>query len=134
MHGDTNKAKVLIVHRGKLLLVKSTSEPHIWTLPGGAIKQGETASAAAVREIHEELGVTLHEVELDKIGTLKPRETLLKDEYTLFSATIESRVHVKLSIELIEASWFTIQDTPTDAHFINRPLVRSYLEKTKNYS
>jgi len=44
--------RVLIVQRGKPPLAG------IWSLPGGAVEPGETAMAAAARELAEETGVT----------------------------------------------------------------------------
>lgn len=42
--------KVLLIHR-------NTSKRTHWEIPGGKIEKGETAAAAARREIQEELGV-----------------------------------------------------------------------------
>lgn len=64
---------VLIVERGK------GSLPGLWSLPGGHIEAGETARAAAEREVMEETGtqvqihdiVDVHDVILrDPVGTL----------------------------------------------------------------
>jgi len=41
---------VLLVHRSK--------PPRLWSLPGGHIEPGETAAAAATRELLEETGLT----------------------------------------------------------------------------
>ncbi len=46
-------ASVLIVERGKGAL------PGTWSLPGGHIEPGETARAAAVREVAEETGLAI---------------------------------------------------------------------------
>ena len=43
---------VLIVERGK------GGMQGLWSLPGGHIEAGERASAAAIREVHEETGIT----------------------------------------------------------------------------
>ena len=44
--------EVLLIRRGKPPLAGS------WSLPGGRIERGERAAAAALRELHEETGVT----------------------------------------------------------------------------
>ena len=45
-----------------------TGEP-VWLAPGGSIEHGETALAAAYREMHEEVGV--REVELRHLATFE---------------------------------------------------------------
>jgi 8-oxo-dGTP pyrophosphatase MutT (NUDIX family) len=51
-----------IVFRGKhrdlsILLVTAKREPDTWIFPKGHIEPGESAAAAALREVHEEAGV-----------------------------------------------------------------------------
>lgn len=51
---------VVVVWQGdKFLLTLRAKPPHAgaWGLPGGALNLGETASAAAVREVQEETGI-----------------------------------------------------------------------------
>ena len=47
-----------LVVRGAEVLLISTQEGRRWQLPKGHIEKGETAEAAAVREVQEETGVT----------------------------------------------------------------------------
>ncbi len=49
-----------------VLLVKRGQAPQIgtWSLPGGAIELGETASEACVREVREETGLRVNTVEM----------------------------------------------------------------------
>jgi mutator protein MutT len=49
----------VIVHDGKVLLVKRKHEPLAgqWSLPGGAVEIGETLEACLVREMREETGL-----------------------------------------------------------------------------
>jgi mutator protein MutT len=49
----------VIVHDGKVLLVKRKHEPLAgqWSLPGGAVEIGETLEACLVREMLEETGL-----------------------------------------------------------------------------
>ena len=42
-----------------LLLHRSIGKFQHWELPGGKVERGETAEAAAVRELYEELGVAV---------------------------------------------------------------------------
>ncbi len=49
----------VIVHQGKVLLVKRAKEPSrgYWSIPGGAIELGEKAREALKREVKEECGI-----------------------------------------------------------------------------
>ncbi len=52
-------ASAALIRDGAVLLVERGSPPFegMWSLPGGAIEAGETAEAAAVREVREETGL-----------------------------------------------------------------------------
>jgi ADP-ribose pyrophosphatase YjhB (NUDIX family) len=49
----------IVLHEGKLLLVKRDREPARgrWSLPGGRVMLGESLTEAVVREVREETGV-----------------------------------------------------------------------------
>ncbi|RLF98764.1 MAG: NUDIX hydrolase, partial [Thaumarchaeota archaeon] len=55
-----------IIRDGKILLIRRAYEPCAgkWSVPGGAIKLGETTIDALRREIFEELGVKLRSIKL----------------------------------------------------------------------
>lgn len=50
--------RTVLIQDGQLLLVRHTYQRH-WYFPGGAVKWGESLTAAAQREAHEEAGVTV---------------------------------------------------------------------------
>ena len=56
-----NAASVALVREGKVLLIKRAYAPyqHLWTLPGGRIEPGETIEQCAIREIKEEVSLTI---------------------------------------------------------------------------
>src|SRR5262249_37661524 len=54
-------ASAAVFRAGTVLLVERGKGPKqgLWSLPGGHIEPGESAAAAAVREVAEETGVTV---------------------------------------------------------------------------
>jgi len=55
-------ASVAIVREHDLLLIQRNIAPSegLWTLPGGRLEPGETPEQCALREVNEELGLTLY--------------------------------------------------------------------------
>lgn len=61
-------AVALLDHEGRVLVARrpiGKSHARRWEFPGGKIMPGETASAAAARELKEELGVAISEERLE---------------------------------------------------------------------
>lgn len=47
---------------GDVLLLRHSYGPNVWGLPGGGLGRGEDPEAAALREVHEELGLRLSSI------------------------------------------------------------------------
>jgi ADP-ribose pyrophosphatase YjhB (NUDIX family) len=55
----------VIIEHGKILLLdQHANESRHWSLPGGAVQEGETLQAALVREMHEETGLHIRVADL----------------------------------------------------------------------
>jgi 8-oxo-dGTP pyrophosphatase MutT (NUDIX family) len=54
---DLEVAGAVLVSGGRFLLEHRTAPERVWDTPGGKLEPGESAEAALVRELHEELGV-----------------------------------------------------------------------------
>lgn len=70
-------ALAVCIHDGQALLVQRRNPPDagLWGYPGGHVEFGETLGEAAVRELHEETGVTAKPLE-----TLGYLEMISRDE------------------------------------------------------
>ena len=58
---------VALIKNKKVLFQERPSEksmPFLWELPGGKIKIGETPEIALIREVNEELGISINPVDL----------------------------------------------------------------------
>jgi ADP-ribose pyrophosphatase YjhB (NUDIX family) len=66
----------------KILLAERANEPAgLWALPGGLVDVGETLQQAAIRELHEETALVLHNLQFARFS-----EVIRRDEQNRIKA------------------------------------------------
>jgi len=101
-------ASVLVIHRGKILFVRSNTTQEQWAFPGSKQVGNETPQQTASREIKEELGLEINiKGELGSyIYISKNREF----EIRCFVAESKSFDFREDPDEIIEAKWCTLEE------------------------
>ena len=104
----------ILNHKKEILLVKSYKWPNHWVVMGGHIEWGEKITEAVVREVKEELGLT---VKFDHV--IETVEFVFDPSFhdQKHFIALQSRCHIVGDTtpildqdEIQEAKWFSIKD------------------------
>lgn len=117
--------------QGELLLIQRLTEPEAgaWGLPGGKVDFGETAQHATIREIAEELNIT---IEITGLGCVS--EIIDQGDGAHWVSPVFIARVVDGEPELLEPEkhgswgWFNMSDLPNSLTVPTRDYIRS-LEK-----
>lgn len=114
----------------EILFIKRKNEPFKgkWALPGGFVDEGEDLPVAAVRELQEETGLVVNDMEqLGAFGTpgRDPRSHTVSIAYTGFA---DENAEAVGADDADEAKWFSVKNLPELA-FDHADIVHLALEK-----
>lgn len=130
---------VLIIDNFKILLIKRAFQPSAgkWSIPGGVVELGEEVEDAARREVLEEVGLEITDLELLGVydSIIRDNNNNIKYHYVIieYLAKPKSTV-VTPSIEVVEYKWVTLEDIDKlDVTPSLRELVRKHKDKIINY-
>ncbi|MDF2560757.1 MAG: hydrolase [Microbacterium sp.] len=107
-------AAVIVDAEGRVLVVRKQGTTRFMQ-PGGKPEPGESAAQTLIRELHEELGLTLDEGELRPLGTFisaaanEPGHRVVAEAF----ATSVDPGTVSVQAELAELRWITPADVAT---------------------
>ena len=102
-------AAIVFDSSGRVLLVKENYDRRRWSLPGGAIEEGETPEQAAVRETLEETGTTVRVEHL--IGSYTFDDGFIA--YVFGCLILEGEPTVPPTGEIAEIRWAQPHDLPS---------------------
>lgn len=112
---DIHVSAAVIVDDEERVLVVRKQGTIRFMQPGGKPEPGESAAQTLIRELHEELGLQLHEADLRALGTFvsaaanEPGHRVVAEAF----ATRISPDSVTVQAELAELRWITPADVAT---------------------
>lgn len=108
----TQGVKVIVLRGDEVLLIKNAYGKAVWTLPGGGIGRQESPEAAALREVAEEVGMTVSG--LRKLGESVSTKEYKRDTIHCFVAEAgQGDLRIDRA-EVQEARWFQKGHLPAD--------------------
>lgn len=119
-------ALVAMWHDGKVLLVQN-SYLNYMSLPGGYVRASESAEEAAVRELREEVGLT---VEKERLTLALDHEHMWEgrqDHVVIFELSVEEPPSIQIdNREVVRAEWLTPEEALSRNLF---PPLRTVVER-----
>lgn len=116
-------AAIILNNEGQVLLLKHTFRPGSgWGLPGGFLQAGEQPELALRRELQEEVGLRLEDVELYTVRVFKRPNQLEIVFRSNTGGEAKSR-----SMEITKIGWFSLESLPDGLPKDQRELIRRAL-------
>lgn len=82
--------------------------PSLWECTSGSVKQGETSLEATIREVEEEIGITLKPTEGKFLGTIRS-ENYFRDVWN-FKKNIKDEEINFIDGEVVDFNWVSIEE------------------------
>jgi len=122
---SSDGALVALWSENQVLIIRESYREQ-WSLPGGGIRVGEKPIAAAIREVEEEVGVTLASDALRYLSEFERTFQNVAHRVHVFETRIAPRPRVHIdNREIIRAEWCT-REAALEMNLV--PLLRMYLE------
>jgi len=117
--------RVIVVDERRVVLVSHWYAPWAWTLPGGGVNRGEIPEQAAIREVKEETGFSVHSLagEIGRYRGTWGRGDMVVVYYT---GDFEGSLTLTPNREIMARSWFDIDNLPEELSPANRRRIEAY--------
>ena len=105
----------------QVLLLNHVLRPYSgWGLPGGFVSRGEDPDVAIRREIREETGIDLDDLEMFRIRTIDRHVEVLYTAIAVGEPSIRSR-------EILDLGWFDLETMPEDMSNAQKAVIRQVM-------
>ena len=129
---------MILNDRNKVLLGKRHSDPKkassllhgegTWTMPGGKLHFSEDLVEAAKREVHEETGLEVKNLEIISItNDIVPDAHFVTVGF--LARDFEGEPRVMEPDEITEWQWFRLNNLPKPMYFPSEKIIKNYLAK-----
>lgn len=111
---------VLVENEKGQVLLQKRSDNGQWCVPGGALELGETYKEAAARELREEVGIEVKELQLFGLYSGDDRMITYPNQDVVYSLAVIFKTNKYTGTisdedsEVLEHSFFDPQDIPAD--------------------
>ena len=126
---EVQGVRIIVVHNGKILLVRHWYAPGVLTLPGGGVDANENPEDAAIREVKEETGTTIHSLS-GIIGTYQGPMGKRDTVRVYLSEDCDGLISLFPNFEIMSKAWYPLHDLPFDISPGNRRRIDAYLTGT----
>jgi ADP-ribose pyrophosphatase YjhB (NUDIX family) len=122
------KARLILYHKGKILLLKQTNpNGGNYTLVGGNVESNEYARQSLIRESFEEAGITLREKDLQLVHVLQKRTPNAQRIVLYFKAyKWDGQLQARETHKFKEAEWFGLDALPRNLTSTIRHVLNEY--------
>lgn len=115
---------IAVWHQSKILIVKNSYRKW-YILPCGGIKRNEDLTQAAVRELNEEVGISVDKHQLRFVGNFAERYRYALDNGHFYEIIMSDAPEIK--VDNREVVWAGFMEPEAAFGLSLNPLVRSYL-------
>lgn len=122
--------KCLIEFEDRILLIRNTYGEMSWTFPGGGFKRNESAEMAAMREVREEVGISL--MGIRPLGQYTSTEGYKRDTVRCYAGEVSTPSFEIERNEIYEARWFTWEELPKSMATDAKKVIELYHAARKN--
>jgi len=111
----SERTRLLLIHDDKVLVTRNWVGNGKWSLPGGGLHDGEDRVSGLLREVREEVGVTLDAKQVAYVGTRSYEQHGFWYRYHVYVAYVTQTPKLTLQQpEIAEAAWADYRKLPTD--------------------